>query len=262
MTTGIQIPKTELVTLTDMRVAELKERHFGLCQYCNMKGFKYIHFIDGNSSNNNSKNLRLICKSCVKKKRYWTSDAVFTIDGPKKIPEIIKSCFLSTEYCKNGMAGVGAGVRLRITHSGDDICIRILTSGSFSLSMYHARKIERSWKCSLMSIKTYKPRMGETFGKLGRAQFDDNFTVVWFLRKDRSAKYIGPIRKTIPRRLVIQLAGTSRGLCQICKERKFEHTHHIDGDPTNDSDSNLMPLCRPCHKKKHPHGYKEKLVVV
>jgi len=40
-------------------------------------------------------------------------------------------------------------------------------------------------------------------------------------------------------------------LCEICKSAPAIHVHHIDGDMTNNSPSNLMYLCASCHKKIH-----------
>ena len=37
--------------------------------------------------------------------------------------------------------------------------------------------------------------------------------------------------------------------------------HHVDGDPLNDSISNLVTLCTPCHQLAHtPHAKREKVV--
>lgn len=58
-------------------------------------------------------------------------------------------------------------------------------------------------------------------------------------------------RKPIPRQTVVQLIKTHGVLCQSCKNKEFEHIHHIDKDPTNNSFSNLMLLCSECHYQKH-----------
>ena len=43
-----------------------------------------------------------------------------------------------------------------------------------------------------------------------------------------------------------------RGLkCKYCSKKKKLTQHHIDNDPKNNTDSNLMLLCRKCHDKFH-----------
>jgi len=38
--------------------------------------------------------------------------------------------------------------------------------------------------------------------------------------------------------------------CVVCNTRKASlHVHHIDGDTTNNSFHNLVPLCPKCHRK-------------
>ena len=37
--------------------------------------------------------------------------------------------------------------------------------------------------------------------------------------------------------------------------REFLHTHHNDGDKTNNTLGNLVPLCIECHSKKFNHGH-------
>jgi DNA polymerase III alpha subunit len=40
-------------------------------------------------------------------------------------------------------------------------------------------------------------------------------------------------------------------ICQNCKQAPYQETHHIDFDRQNNSDENLLPVCRPCHKSFH-----------
>lgn len=40
--------------------------------------------------------------------------------------------------------------------------------------------------------------------------------------------------------------------CQVCKKKPYQETHHADGDRHNNDPSNLVPICRSCHKKAHP----------
>lgn len=35
-------------------------------------------------------------------------------------------------------------------------------------------------------------------------------------------------------------------------DRRGLHVHHIDEDPTNNADENLVSLCRGCHSRRHP----------
>lgn len=39
--------------------------------------------------------------------------------------------------------------------------------------------------------------------------------------------------------------------CQRCKIESYQETHHIDGDRMHNDISNLLPVCRKCHKKIH-----------
>ena len=39
--------------------------------------------------------------------------------------------------------------------------------------------------------------------------------------------------------------------CQVCKEHPYEETHHIDESRLNNELSNLLPVCRKCHKSLH-----------
>lgn len=50
----------------------------------------------------------------------------------------------------------------------------------------------------------------------------------------------------------------------VCHNRECGSTdniqvHHIDGDRTNNSLSNLIPLCERCHRKIHSGGFDGKL---
>ena len=40
--------------------------------------------------------------------------------------------------------------------------------------------------------------------------------------------------------------------CQLCHNGKYEETHHKDCDRKNNGWSNLIPLCRKCHRMLHP----------
>jgi DNA polymerase III alpha subunit len=40
-------------------------------------------------------------------------------------------------------------------------------------------------------------------------------------------------------------------LCQNCKKRPYQETHHLDGDHDNNAWENLLPVCRKCHKTFH-----------
>jgi 5-methylcytosine-specific restriction endonuclease McrA len=49
--------------------------------------------------------------------------------------------------------------------------------------------------------------------------------------------------------LKIQIKIKYHGVCQLCGCRRTLVIHHIDYDKKNTSDSNLIPLCNPCHGK-------------
>jgi DNA polymerase III alpha subunit len=40
-------------------------------------------------------------------------------------------------------------------------------------------------------------------------------------------------------------------VCQRCKKKPYQETHHIDGDHENHEWENLLPVCRSCHKQLH-----------
>lgn len=62
-------------------------------------------------------------------------------------------------------------------------------------------------------------------------------------------------RKPIARALFVSLIKTRGTICENCKNDEFENIHHLDGDPTNNSFSNLMLLCFKCHKERHGWGH-------
>ena len=39
--------------------------------------------------------------------------------------------------------------------------------------------------------------------------------------------------------------------CDYCNSEGEIHVHHLDGDRSNNSLSNLVPLCNTCHKRSH-----------
>jgi len=42
--------------------------------------------------------------------------------------------------------------------------------------------------------------------------------------------------------------------CEICEGGEDIVVHHVDGDRSNDSIENLVPLCRSCHSKVHQNA--------
>lgn len=42
-------------------------------------------------------------------------------------------------------------------------------------------------------------------------------------------------------------------VCQDCGDSKEVQVHHIDSDPKNNSDKNLVLLCKTCHANRHKH---------
>lgn len=40
-------------------------------------------------------------------------------------------------------------------------------------------------------------------------------------------------------------------VCEICKSDRFLVVHHVDGDRKNNSQDNLIKVCRRCHAKIH-----------
>lgn len=54
---------------------------------------------------------------------------------------------------------------------------------------------------------------------------------------------MSPSRPSIPREIRDRLLVSCKHRCCIC-DRGWVQIHHIDGDPTNNSEDNLIPLCR------------------
>lgn len=54
------------------------------------------------------------------------------------------------------------------------------------------------------------------------------------------------MNKSLQRELMLR--GTT---CEKCKESKFKHIHHIDGNSRNNATQNLIKVCKPCHNALH-----------
>ena len=57
-------------------------------------------------------------------------------------------------------------------------------------------------------------------------------------------------RPAIPKDIEDNLLVSCQHRCCICGEFGVQ-IHHIDGDPTNNDESNLIPLCGTCSQKVH-----------
>ena len=69
----------------------------------------------------------------------------------------------------------------------------------------------------------------------------------------------GPKCNTIRGWVLIRKAILSRDdyCCRICRcEHNQLHAHHIDYDRSNNQSSNLVTLCRECHRLVHLEGYR------
>lgn len=49
-------------------------------------------------------------------------------------------------------------------------------------------------------------------------------------------------------------------LCQVCAYERYDHIHHIDGDPKNNRVNNLQLLCMHCHINIERMGGKPELI--
>jgi hypothetical protein len=59
-----------------------------------------------------------------------------------------------------------------------------------------------------------------------------------------------PIKHSLQSRIYYRSAGT----CAVCKRRDVPNIiHHIDQDPSNNIEDNLILLCNNCHDKAHTH---------
>jgi hypothetical protein len=61
------------------------------------------------------------------------------------------------------------------------------------------------------------------------------------------------IRVKIPTPLQIAVLYKSAKSCAVCHEKTGLHIHHIDQNPSNNVESNLIVLCTPCHDEAHSH---------
>lgn len=57
-------------------------------------------------------------------------------------------------------------------------------------------------------------------------------------------------RKSIPKELRLQILYESQYVCAICQSRGCQ-IHHIDGDNSNNTEKNLIPLCAAHHDEAH-----------
>jgi len=46
-----------------------------------------------------------------------------------------------------------------------------------------------------------------------------------------------------------------KSCCEGCGSNGKRHVHHLDNDPRNNSDSNLMTLCVSCHRRAHSRNF-------
>lgn len=58
-------------------------------------------------------------------------------------------------------------------------------------------------------------------------------------------------RKPLTKLVRVKLVKERGGMCQICSSDIFHHIHHLDGDPSNNDESNLLLVCIECHKGAH-----------
>lgn len=58
-------------------------------------------------------------------------------------------------------------------------------------------------------------------------------------------------RVAIPKWLRIKLVSERGGLCEVCGADEYDEVHHVDGDPSNDDEKNLLLVCMDCHKEAH-----------
>jgi 5-methylcytosine-specific restriction endonuclease McrA len=82
----------------------------------------------------------------------------------------------------------------------------------------------------------------------GWSQADVNKSVNGFMTEQERMKP----RKPISRGLLKRLMARSRGNCENCGKNLYNEKieiHHKNSDRTDDRESNLMVVCRPCHKK-------------
>ena len=60
-----------------------------------------------------------------------------------------------------------------------------------------------------------------------------------------------PHRRPIPKNLKYQILYRNGNRCCVCRLQIGHQIHHVDGDPGNNSESNLAVLCTSCHSEAH-----------
>lgn len=75
---------------------------------------------------------------------------------------------------------------------------------------------------------------------------------------DRECMAKGQVQETVCLATLRKRAVTFRGMaCQACGTTEKLAIHHVDGNPANNDQGNLMTLCDSCHLKWHwAHGKK------
>lgn len=58
-------------------------------------------------------------------------------------------------------------------------------------------------------------------------------------------------RKPLTKLVKVKLVRERGGMCQMCNSDIFHHIHHLDADPSNNEESNLLLVCIECHNGVH-----------
>lgn len=122
--------------------------------------------------------------------------------------------------------------------------------------------IKETWKLaagnrSIRATKNHKFLTYDGWKKLGQLKVGDEIAIKGPKRKDKKWKGVGSGAHILRTGASVAFLAKVEELrkrfkkCQVCKKRPYQETHHIDFNRKNNSDKNLLPVCRKCHKKFH-----------
>ncbi len=109
-------------------------------------------------------------------------------------------------------------------------------------------EFEQALEADVKAIKKATREAWTDLGIPGWSQSDADRSVNNFMSDQNRLKPRKPLSRGLSMRMVIR----AHGKCEDCGTDLFNvkfAIHHKNYDPTDNRESNLMVVCRPCHKK-------------